>query len=413
MNSKSLGVLTIVTAVVAVLAYWAVRDQSPKTAGATKSAESAKTGAGEAKSPAAGATGKMLPVLDSKVNEAAEISVRSKDNEVTLKKSGTSWVIVSKSGYPAQFDKIKDALVGLAELTIVDSKTSKPDNYEYLGVTDLDAKNVKDVRSRLVTVKDASGQALASVIVGDTAPGRGTGLEAGSHVYVRRTGEAQTYEAKSRIDVRSTLDPDPMSWLTREVNGLTSDRVKSVTVSREGGDKIVIFKDKKEEPDYKLANMPAGRELKYAGALAPVATASGLVNFDDVAKVADVAQGGTPVGTAEYTTWDGLVLTAETSTKDGKSWVTFAARYDEPDPVPSDQPPPEKKEGEKTAADLKKEADELNAKLGSWAFSVPEYKAKQIVTTLDELLKPEEKKPETPAAPAAADEPSVLEKPEK
>lgn len=404
MNSRTLGILAIATTVAALLAYWTVKKPGPVPADATGS----RTAAPAAK---AGATfSRLFEVLDAKVNDAAEIVIEGKDKSATLKKVGSAWVVASKSDYPAQFDKVKEALIGLGELTIVEAKTAKSENYELLGLTDITAPNVKDLRARQVTVKDAGGQTLAAVIVGDVAPARGTGTDAGTHVYVRKAGEAQTYEAKGRIDVRSALDPDPMSWLTREVSPLTSDRVKSVTVTREGGDKIVILKDKKEDPDYRLADLPAGRELKYAGALSPIATAAGLVNFDDVAKVADVAPNASPGGTAEYTTWDGLVLTAETSTKDGKSWVTFAARFDEPDPVPSDQPPPEAAAGAKSPADLRKEADELNTKLGGWAFAVPDYKVKQIVTTLDDLLKPVEVKQET-AAPKAADEPSILEKP--
>ena len=49
----------------------------------------------------------------------------------------------------------------------------------------------------------------------------------------------------------------------------------------------------------------------------------------DVA-VAQASEGAAPGGSAEYVTWDGLIVTVEASTKDGTAWATFAARSEAP-----------------------------------------------------------------------------------
>lgn len=396
MSPKTLGALAGTTGVAILLAVWATR--GPATSDDATNAGTKTAGAGA--SGQAPTTGALFPVLATRINDVCEISVKSKDNEVVLKRGDTKsdgndgapvWMVMSKSNYPADANKVRDAVVSLNELRVVDHKTQKPENYAFLGVTDPESK---DSPSRLVTLKDATGQVMVGAVLGNTVPAAGAPRgETKPSVYLRRAGEAQAYQAEGRIDPRASFDPDALSWLDRDVISVDAARVKSVTITHADGSRTRIERESKDAKDFAVLGIPAGRELKYAGAASPTGGALSRVNLDDVMPIQQASEGALPAGSAEFFTFDGLVVTVETSTKGGTGWATFAARYEEPDaePVPSNQPPPaatDSAEKQKRADEVKKEADTLNRKLTAWAYALPEFKLKQFQTTVEELLKP-------------------------
>lgn len=418
MSPKTLGALAGATGVAIVLAVWATRGPSSSDDAAESKPKPGTNGA----SAPAPVTGAIFPVLATRASDVAEITVKSKDAEVVLKRAESkagaakdaapSWTVASKSNYPADASKVRDAVISLNELRVVDQKTQKPENYAFLGVTDPESK---DSPSRLVTLKDAAGQVLVGAVLGNTVPVTGAPRgETKTNVYLRRAGEAQAYQAEGRLDPRASFDPDPLSWLDRDVISVDVPRVKSVTITHPDGTRTRIEKDSKDAKEFTVQGVPTGRELKYAGAASPTAGALSRVNLDDVLPVQQASEGATPTGSAEYVTFDGLIVTVETSTKAGTGWATFAARYEEPDldPVPSNQPPPAATDGaekQKKADEVRKEADELNRKLTAWAYALPEFKLKQFQTTVDELLKPlDTPKAEVQPTPPGTGTPPVL-----
>lgn len=402
MSPKTLGALAGTTGVAILLAVWATR--GPATGDDAADAGSKPGGTSTGASGQAPTTGALFPVLATRISDVSEISVKSKDSEVVLKRSDAKsegksggkdgapvWMVTSKSNYPADANKVRDAVVSLNELRVVDHKTQKPENYAFLGVTDPESK---DSPSRLVTLKDAAGQVLVGAVLGNTVAAAGAPKgETRTNIYLRRAGEAQAYQAEGRLDPRASFDPDALSWLDRDVISVDAARVKSVTITHADGSRTRIEKESRDAKDFVVLGIPAGRELKYAGAASPTGGALSRVNLDDVMPIQQASEGASPTGSAEFFTFDGLVVTVETSTKGGTGWATFAARYEEPDiePVPSNQPPPaatDSAEKQKKADEIKNEADDLNRKASAWAYALPEFKLKQFQTTVDEMLKP-------------------------
>lgn len=394
MSPKTLGALAGATGVAVLLAVWATRGPSGGDDAADSNAKPGGSASGAG--GAAPTAGSLFPVLATRLGDVAEVSVKSKDSEAVLRRSEGKgepgvWTVTSKSNYPADANKVRDALVSLNELKVVDHKTQKPENYAFLGVTDPESK---ESPSRLVTLKDTTGQVLVGAVLGNTVPAAGAPKgEAKTNIYLRRAGEGQAYQAEGRLDPRASFDPDPLSWLDRDVIAVDLSRVKIVTITHADGTRTRIEKESKEAKEFAVRDVPAGRELKYAGAASPTAGALSRVNLDDVLPIQQASEGATPTGSAEFVTFDGLIVTVETSTKGGTGWATFAARYEEPDldPVPSNQPPPaatDNADKQKIADGVRKEADDLNRKLTAWAYALPEFKLKQFQTTVDEMLKP-------------------------
>ncbi len=427
MNTKTVAVLAVLAAGLAVGAYVSTRPApapaDPQHAGA-----------------------KLFPELAGKLNAVASVEIKDANRSLQLRRAseGTppTWVVPEKADYPAEFTRVRDALIGLADATIVEPKTSKPDFYARIGV---DGPDKPASTSTLVTLKDSAGAVLASVIVGNASdPGRSSGGETETR-FVRRADEPRSY----LVAGRTRFETDVFSWMERVVLQLERNRVKSVRISHatpegyapELPPGLELSRASETTPDFTIVNLPPGRQPKDTFAPNQAGGALSYVSFDDVKPVGEVdfstlvpsasvaaTQPATPSSepsflpaNARFATFDGLVITAKVTRKDSLWWLSLTAEFDEKEVVPVPTPPPPK-EGEpappppparKSADEVKKEAEALRAKLAPWAFQISEWNGKQLATRLTDLLKEPEpaKGPEAagpspeppPPAPAPAD----------
>ena len=51
----------------------------------------------------------------------------------TLLRSDAIWSVVERDGYPADVEKVRHTLIGLAEARIVEAKTANPEFYDPTG----------------------------------------------------------------------------------------------------------------------------------------------------------------------------------------------------------------------------------------------------------------------------------------
>lgn len=382
MNARNLGILAGLTAVVGGLAALSVYME--RTAVAPKAE-----------------TGVVLPGLAAKVNDVSTVEVTSGDKVLTVHrdpaKADAGWTVKELGDYPAKFEKVKALIVGLADLEKVEAKTDVPESYEKIGVQQPATGNT----ATLVKVSNASGPA-ATLIVGKSKP-------AGDkpQVYVRIPDQKQSWLAKGEVATTA----DPLDWVDREVMKLDSTRVKGVVVAQPDGAKLAVSRPDKQGA-YAVADVPEGRALKTASAGAPVAGGLAYLTFDGVKPVGEIAWDTGGQATAEFRTFDGLVVTATTVEADGKVWAKFAAAFDESAVPPATSTPPvlttkpdgtEPTEEEKAAAAkkaqddaesarkseierVKKETETLNAKLSPWAYQVPKTKGDVLRRKMEDLL---------------------------
>jgi len=339
----------------------------------------------------AGAEGEpVVKGLAEKANDIAEVDVKSATGGLTIKREqGGAWQAVEKGGYPVAFEKVKQVIVGLAELRAVEPKTSKPELYARIGVQDpaTGAAPAEGERGpTLVTLKDGQGAVVASVILGnlkyDTKPG----------VFVRRAGEAQSWLAQGQVDVPM----QPAQWMDSKLLELPKDRVKSAMVTQASGEVLVVSREKPTDASFTVRDVPAGKELRAPTAGDPLGAALTYLNFDDVAPQGELKTEGEgaakPKWTADFRTFDGLILVIQAYDRDGKVWAKITPGFDDAAAAPAEGRAP----GLKSAEDAKKEADALNAKLTPWAFVLPDWKAGSIGVSMVSLLKDT-----PPAAPAS------------
>ena len=355
MKGKYLTALAAVTAAIAIAATIATRTQAPPGPDA---------GIGEA----------IYPGLAGRLNAVEKFTVARKDGNFTLARKVETWTAVEKSDYPADFEKIRRTMLEIAELRILEAKTSSPANYAALEVEDLTAADAKSTR---VILEDGKGEAVVDLFVGKARFSRG-GAE-GDGVYIRKAGEAQSWLAKGRL----TVDRDVVQWLDRKLVDVVEGRVRQVTVMHADGKKLVVKRDKPSDKDFVIDNAPADRKVKAQFDINNIAGAFAGVELDEVRKAGEFSfAAGGPY--AEAVTFDGLSVRADIAEKDGKTWVRLMARAEPPAELPQADDAAAKKL--KSADDVRKEAESINAKFGGWIYMLPNWKIDPMRKKLDDLL---------------------------
>lgn len=311
----------------------------------------------------------MFPGLAAKLGGAARIEITHQDTTITLARKGNKpespWGLVQRNLYPVDSSKLRGMLTALTELRLVEPRTSDPMLYSRLGLEDANDKKASSV---LLKVFDASDNVIAAVLVGHRRVR--TAGNVPDEVFVRKPGDAQTWLAEGNLEV----DADPQLWLDRDMMNIDHGRIASIVVHRGGTELDFAMKDGKlvitapanppKLEDYKLDDLGRGLEL---------------LTFEDVVadKDAKAPMIGDPIGTATFTTKDGLVVDVSVLKGAKDIWARFSATG---------------------SGKAKDEAAKLNARLAGWTYQLGSWKEAALTPDLDALKAP----PPSPAPAAGA-----------
>ena len=416
MNQKTLVGLAVAALVAIVIAIAVNHANKPRS-----------EGGGEA-------AAYLAPALRDHVNDVDKVVIAGAENKVvaTLTRGAGGWSLAEKSGYAADTGKLREFLLKLADAKLLEQKTANKDKYAALGVEDVAAKDAKSVEVEL------GGLAQPVKVVVGTANAR-------SGTFVRRAGEAESWLASGNISV----DRKTENWLRKDLVDVPAARIASVEVAHPDGKVVRIAKDAEGDANFKLADVPKGREAGSEYTVNGLASTLGALRLDDVVPAKDATPADKPLK-ARYAAFDGLVVDVVAWEKDGKDYAQFTATTD-PDragkhieaqqakekteydtviaahqksatagdaskgadakadataePVkPASVADPAKDREAKLAA-LDKEAADLNARVRDWTFVLPAYKYAAINKSLDDLLKPVEDKKGDAKKPDAAKKP--------
>jgi hypothetical protein len=304
----------------------------------------------------------MFPALAPRLADATEVELQHGASTLHIVKDTKTndWGLAERDGYPIDVSKLHGLLTALTELRLVEKRTADPGEFAKLGLED---PTGKDATSTLVQVLDKSGHPIAAVIAGHSRVRTEGNLPA--DIYVRRPDESQTWLAEGKLDV----DTDALTWLDRDVMDIKPARIATVAITSgttpvklaRAGDKLVM----QEPTDHPKLDDEHVDDVQRA---------LELLSLEDVRADKDAPKGDA-LGTAVFTTNDGLSITA-TPTKAGSDlWVRFAAAGTD-----------------KAAA----EAARLNARLAGWTYEIGSWKQKALIPTMDDL------KAAPPPAPAPA-----------
>ena len=267
------------------------------------------------------ASGPLIPELSAKLNDVSEVAISAGGQRIaTLRKSGDGWVMPERDGYAVDFGELRGLLIKLNEARRIEAKTSNPAHYAKLGVDD----PASDAAATGVRVDITAGDKAMGVIVGSNRQG-GTGT------YVRLVDDAQSWLADRNIAVERR----PSRWLQRQLIDIPASRMQSASVEHpaEGdsrADKVAIETDGKS--GFSLSNLPKGRELADSYSTDALAGFLADLRFDELASAANKSQPEAGVGSAEFRSIDGVVVSLHYWTEGEQPqrvWASFSVDFDE------------------------------------------------------------------------------------
>lgn len=330
----------------------------------------------------AGSGEKLFPALAQRMGDVAAVALTAEGVTSKVVKQGDAWVLASKGDYPVKPDRIRDVIVGVAELAKLEARTAKTELHDKL---ELEPPEAPKAKSRLVVLETGTGEKLAAVVVGKTGPNAGADKPT---TFVRKPDETQAWLATGRVQ----LPAGEIGWIDRQIVHLRQERVREAVLQLEPGKALRVFRNVWTERNLTLADMPKGHKLKSESSANTVAFALEYLDFEDVAPRPPAGEIASAQTVATFRTLDGVEIAAKAFTRDGKEWVALDASFAAPkEPVPTEaQADVLSEEVRLRSPDkAKAETEALQAKIGRWIYRLPDHKMARLRTKLDELVEPE------------------------
>lgn len=304
----------------------------------------------------------MYPGLETRLDQVGKIvymlprGMRDPDKVTIKRNADNKWVVEERKDYPADPALVQKALIGVSELQLYQPRTARKEWHRSLGL--VEPENIgKAVR---IEFYDRDGKKVVSLLAGkvpeQTIDARGEGM-----IYVRRDGEDQTWLARGRLPLLQTAQ----DWLDQTFLGVKRDEIARVTLWAGTDHPVVLSRLSKDENDFSIENIPAGRTTRGAPIVNGAATSIVDLAFDDAVPAASFNFPDTSPK-AVFETFDGMRITLTITGGGGALWTKV----------------------EVAAADGSKEekrAAEINARVSPWAYKLPQAAGGQLTQTMDLL----------------------------
>jgi hypothetical protein len=240
---------------------------------------------------------RFYPGLESLLPEVRQVTLVAAGQETNLVRDGDIWQIAERDGYPADFEKLSQLLMGLAKAELKERKTALVSNHESLSVTEAEGTTI--------TLSTRSEE-LSAVLGKTVSKGAGT--------FARYRSADQVW----LLDQSLTGSANPADWLDNPLISLPQAEIESIEVAIK--DEKIYRAVKQSEGDWGLERLPAGRKLRYSTVLTPLATAVSQLSIVDVARY-DEARWDAPRAQVTYQLSEGKALLLSAVMANDQYWL--------------------------------------------------------------------------------------------
>ncbi len=295
-----------------------------------------------------------FPALRAEVGLVTLVEVATADSRLTLRRVGQSWEVVERDGFPANAEAVRDVLVTLNDMRLVEPKTAEPELYERLDLRPLDDP---DSRATGLRVEGPGEVMLADLLVGKTAARRVGQAERGT--YIRLQGEERSWLASGALEVPQEVG----DWIAADILDVPRNDLAEIVIRPADGAEITVMRAD-QEADLSYLDVPAGRSVR---SFAVNRLASMLVNVEaeDVRRFEPDDWAGS-AGRVEARTFDGAAVTVTLYRENESWWGVFEVTQ------PADQ--------EKPALEV--------GTIEGWIFRLPDFVGERILVDRESLLEP-------------------------
>ena len=315
----------------------------------------------------------LFPDLGKQINTVTKITISGNGNRVELVQEEGKWVLASTWNYPAIVNKVRAAVINISEMKILDKKTDNPELYNRLGVEDPEQPGAA---SLAITLYDGNDNPLADLIVGQErlSSSNRPGL------YVRKPEESAALLVEGHLDISA----NELDWINRSLFDISANRIRSIDIILPDGESSGIFKETREEPDFRSTDREAGSESAAKIIINRLATGFEEMRADGIVSAGHFEFPENSIKTIART-FDGLQIEARLAEVDDQTYGQFTVT---PDPEYSSDAnynqPATNQEGELS---VEAEVAELSGRLSGWVYLIPDFKYEALTTTLDSLRK--------------------------
>lgn len=342
----------------------------------------------------------VFPELRDQVNSITEIEIIGKNGKVTVVREGPAWKVQNKSGYPADLGQVRKAILGLAELRYLEAKTQNPDLYEKLGLQDVETEGSLSTRVHLI---GENKKTLADLIVGNRRPSKADPQK--EDVYIRLPDDSQTWLAVGHVLVERL----PEDWVDKTLLDVAPNRIHRVILVHPEHKTLTLVKEQPGDSDFTIVNMPKNMKVKSQFTVNNIASTLGSLSLENVMPASEQNLEPSAAVKAVLETFDGLEATVFLQKKANNIYASVSSRFDQgllqqleaKEKEPKEEAVDSDKKSEsaepesptpklKAPEEVQREAEDINQRTGNWIFTIPKFRADNIVKTLNDLV---EKKP--------------------
>jgi hypothetical protein len=306
-------------------------------------------------------SGFFLPGLREQANVVSGVTLSAGGGELIgqFTRLDSGWISASPAGFPADWENIRELIESLAEARVSEAKTANPDYYHRLGVRDTSDPEAQGLRVDL-----ASETTQWSAIIGNGADSR-----------QGQFARIPNQPVSVLLDRQIQPSRDPVGWLEQVIVNLPAAEVQSVSISHPGKADIVIAKASREDTDFVLQDVPAGRTARTGFTINGVA--GGLANLEMQGARALEGQDFSAATTTRFATFDNRIVSVQLL-DDEDYWLRISAVI-----APGDDQSDASTDNESGPVEW---VATLNSEKSTWAFAIPQYKFETLSRNLEDLL---------------------------
>lgn len=313
----------------------------------------------------------LFPHLD--LAAVAAVQFEQADGSVTLRRGDDGvWGVDQRAGYPVDGEKLRRLALGVVQLQARDRLTENPEKYATLGLAE-------PPQAGAITLRDAAGNALAHLRLGQTKQSKGAGGLTGQFVRVDDDPTVYLVTSAPTVDISTT------AWLDRTLLELAADQVVEVAVDRpEGG--FVAARQQPSDPLTLTSPLPSGRRVD-SGALGDLGRALVNLRCDDALAAADPAAANLAFDIAfAARTVDNLRYRVALAARDGVYYARLGAEA-----LPATATAETASSGESSPAVASKAgdpavADAFTKRHQGWLYTIPKSTYDRLAKTREDLL---------------------------
>lgn len=339
---------------------------------------------------------RLLPSLLDHVNDVTTIEVKTHSGSITLTRDETGWRVNEKSGYPADLSEVRKTLLGLANLAIVEPKTSNPDLFAKLNLQDVEAEGSG---STLITLKGSNGEPLAQLLIGKQRPSKANPTL--SDIYVRKPNESQTWLVQGNLVLPRIAE----GWINKTLLNISLDRLHRIHILHPDGDALTLVKEQPSDMDFHVQNLPKGAKIKTQFSVNNIATALATLTFEDVFPREEKSFPQDSQTITRLETFDGMEVTMTAAPQDNTYLLILSAAYrpdlrqeptaKEESAAKSDEQTTEDNQSSeatpaqpplKSIEDVQKEVAHINTRAKNWVFEIATFKVNNFSKRVADLI---------------------------